>query len=246
MARFFLPRAAIDGRRGTIVGAELDHLRKVLRLRPGDAVTVFDESGWEHEAVLRSVDAQRAEIEIHNSAPAESESPLEITLGLALTKGDKMDFVIEKATELGVQTIAPLVTRFTVPNLDEKRSARRAERWQKIALSATKQCGRTRVPEIRPLMDFPGFVREPGAAELKIFFWEKEKQRTLHELRQSKAAVRAIILIVGPEGGFDETESATALEQGFIGIGLGRRILRAETAAVITLGLVQFLWGDLG
>ena len=246
MARFFLPKASIRDRHGTISGAELDHLRKVLRLRPGDSMTLFDESGWEHDAVLRSVDVERAEIEIQRSYLAQRESPLELTLGLALTKGDKMDFVIEKATELGVRTIAPLITQFTVPSLDDKRSARRGERWQKIALSATKQCGRTRVPEIRPLEDFNVFVREPSAAEVKIFFWEKENQQTLHELHQSRPSVRAVTLIVGPEGGFNETEAATALEQGFVAIGLGRRILRAETAAVTALSLVQFLWGDLG
>jgi 16S rRNA (uracil1498-N3)-methyltransferase len=246
MARFFLPKENIRDRRGIITGAELDHLRKVLRLGPGDRITLFDDGGWEHEAVIRSLGAAQGEIEIARSYRAERDSPLPITLALGLTKGEKMDFVVEKATELGVQAIAPLISQFTVPKFDARKIAQRTERWQKIALGAAKQCGRTRVPEICRLADFQDFVKQPRADTLKLLFWEKEQEQTLHQVRAQERQVDAVTLMIGPEGGFSAPEANAAKEQGFRTVGLGRRILRAETAAVTALALVQFIWGDLG
>ena len=246
MARFFLPKENIRDRHGIITGAELDHLRKVLRLGPGDRVTLFDDGGWEHEAVIRSLGAAQGEIEIARSYRSERDSPLPITLALGLTKGEKMDFVVEKATELGVQAIAPLISQFTVPKLDTRKMAQRTERWQKIALSAAKQCGRTRVPEVCPLVDFQDFVKQPRPATLKLLFWEKEQEQTLHQVQAQERQVDAVALMIGPEGGFSAPEANAAQEQGFRAVGLGRRILRAETAAVTALALVQFIWGDLG
>ena len=246
MARFFLPKENIKNQQGVITGAELDHLRRVLRLRPGDRITLFDDAGWEHEAVIRSLGAHLGEVAIERSYRAERDSPLAITLGLGLTKGEKMDFVVEKATELGVQTIAPLVSQFAVPKLDERKIAQRTERWQKIALSAAKQCGRTRIPEVCPLVDFHDFIKQPHTEALKLLFWEKEQQQTLDQVHAQVMRAGAVTLMIGPEGGFSAAEASAALEQGFVTVGLGRRILRAETAAVTALALVQFIWGDLG
>src|SRR5688572_13236512 len=140
MARFFVPKKNLRETRGLIDGQELVHLKKVLRLGPGDRITVFDDAGWEHDAVIRKLSAEQGEIEILRSYEAGGESPLQVTLGVGLTKGEKMDFVVEKATELGVQKIAPFTSTFSVPKLDGDKIAARTARWQKIALSATKQC----------------------------------------------------------------------------------------------------------
>ena len=148
MARFFLPRNKMQEGRGIIDGQELEHLRKSLRLVPGDHITVFDDIGWEHEAIIRAFGPEQGEVELLRSYQAERESPLEMTLALGFTKGEKMDFVVEKATELGVQTIIPFISAYTVPKLDQKKIEKRADRWQKIALSAAKQSGRTRIPEV--------------------------------------------------------------------------------------------------
>jgi len=245
MARFFLPRKNITERRGALEGRELEHLRRVLRLGPGDPITVFDDAGWEHEAIIRSLDAHSAEIEILRSFQAERESPLKLTLAVGLTKGDKMDFVVEKATELGVHAIVPFISTYTVPKLDDRKTAQRGQRWQKIALAAAKQCGRTRLPEIFPLCDFAamvGLTTDP----LKLLFWEKETRRTLRQVHAAEPSARSIFLAVGAEGGFSDPEADMAQKQGFEPIGLGRRILRAETAALTGAALVQFLWGDLG
>ena len=246
MARFFLPRSKIEGRRGSIVGAELEHLRRVLRLRPGDHIIAFDDGGWEHEAVIRALNDAQGELEILRSYQAERESPLAATLAVALTKGDKLDYVVEKATELGVKTIAPFVSRYTVPKLNDRKAVQRAERWRKIALSAAKQCGRTCLPEVLPVCDYHTLIGERGAAELKLFFWEGEAEQTLKQVREREAKVQSVFLVIGPEGGFSVEEAQMARARGYTTVHLGPRVLRAETAALTALSLVQHLWGDLG
>ncbi len=246
MARFFLPRQKINNQRGIIDGAELDHLRKVLRLAPGDRITAFDDGGWEHEAIIRSVASARAEIEIVGSRQADRESPLRLTLALGLTKGEKIDFVVEKATELGVEKIIPFASTHAVPKLDERKIATRTERWQKIAMSAVKQCGRNKVPEIMPLMAFEDMLRSAKPDDAKLLCWEKEEQRSMGQAHEQRCDAKALLIAVGPEGGFSSSEAELARQHGFELIHLGRRILRAETAAITALSLAQFLWGDLG
>ena len=245
MARFFLRRKNIADRRATVTGPELDHLRRVLRLRPGDPIVVFDDAGWEHEAVIRSLSAQAAEIEIASSFQAEREYYLKLTLAVGLTKGEKMDFVVEKATELGVQVVVPFVSSYTVPKLDQRKIEKRGARWQKIALAAAKQSGRTRIPEIFPLSGFEDLV-EQTTGSLNLLFWEKEAQQTLKQVHATDPDARSILLVIGPEGGLSDQEAGLAQRHGFKPIRLGRRILRAETAAVVAASLVQYLWGDLG
>jgi 16S rRNA (uracil1498-N3)-methyltransferase len=245
MARFFVPGKNLRDNIAVIDGPELVHLRRVLRLAPGDQVTIFDDSGWEHEAVIRSLNVEHGEMEIIRSYEAGRESPLQVTLCIALTKGEKMDFIVEKATELGVQTIIPFASSYSVPQLDATKIMKRTERWQKIALSATKQCGRTRVPEVRSLSDYGKLVSEPWPQTLKLIFWEKEELRSLHQVHAKHGDARAVLLVIGPEGGFTVEEAQLAQRQGFKPVEIGRRILRAETAAVTAVTLVQFLWGDL-
>jgi 16S rRNA (uracil1498-N3)-methyltransferase len=245
MARFFVTRKSITHQRVTVEGPELDHLRRVLRLRPGDPIVVFDDAGWEHEAVIRSLSAQAAEIEIVRSFQAERESSLKLTLAVGLTKGEKMDFVVEKATELGVQAIVPFVSSYTVPKLDQRKIEKRGARWQKIALAAAKQSGRTRIPEIFPFSGFEDLV-EQTTGSLNLLFWEKEAQQTLKQVHATDPDARSILLVIGPEGGLSDQEAGLAQRHGFKPIRLGRRILRAETAAVVAASLVQYLWGDLG
>ena len=177
MARFFVRKENIQATSATIAGQELEHLRRVLRLTVGDPVTLFDDTGWEHEAVIRSLHADRGELEIRRSYEAGRESPLALTLALGLTKGEKMDFVVEKATELGVASIMPFTSSFTVPKLDDKKIAKRTERWQKIALSAAKQCGRTQVPEILPLCEFRcRWSRVPARASSSCYSGKRRRR----------------------------------------------------------------------
>jgi 16S rRNA (uracil1498-N3)-methyltransferase len=156
-----------------------------------------------------------------------------------------MDFVVEKATELGVQKIAPFISRFSVPKLDNDKIAARTARWQKIALSAAKQCGRTRVPEILPLCRFDALAEAHSAQTVKLLFWEDEQRQSLRQFYEEHSQAKSLMVAIGPEGGFDDHEAELAKSRGFEPVHMGRRILRAETAALAALTLVQFLWGDL-
>lgn len=245
MARFFVPKKSLEGKKARLGGQELEHMRKVLRLQPGDHVTLFDDEGWEHEAVIRSYTERLGEMEILTSRKPERESPIEVTLAQALGKGEKMDFVVEKATELGVRRIAPFLSSRTIPKLDKEKMERRQARWNKIALSAAKQCGRTQVPEILAVSDFPELLGKPWQCQLKLFFWEGESGQTLAQLQQESGRVDSMLLVIGAEGGFSSEEASAALRHGFKAVRLGRRILRTETAALAALAIVQYVWGDL-
>ena len=217
----------------------------VLRLRAGDFVTVFDNTGWEHEAIIETLTSERGELKIVESHPSDREPSIPITLAVGLTKGQKVDWVIEKATELGVTTIIPLSSNYTVPKLDGDKIQKRSERWRKIAVSAAKQCGRSRIPEVYSLRSFENFVCESWPETLKLILWENETQGSLREMFEKCRETKSVLLAVGPEGGFSHGEVELANAQGFQSMQMGKRILRAETAALAALAIVQFLWGDL-
>jgi 16S rRNA (uracil1498-N3)-methyltransferase len=145
-----------------------------------------------------------------------------------------------------VRAVVPFLCRRTVPKLDGAAADKRTARWQRIALSAAKQSGRTRVPEILGVMNFSDLVQRPWPCDLKLIFWEKETARGLRRLREEKARVESLLLVIGPEGGFTPDEVAEATGGGFQSVGMGKRILRTETAAVAALSSAQLLWGDLG
>jgi 16S rRNA (uracil1498-N3)-methyltransferase len=246
MARFFVRGIDVRKKRGWVSGDELGHMRRVLRLRPGARVTLFDDQGWEHEGVLRAYTEKSGEVEILRSFRAERDSALEVTLAQALGKGDKMDWIVEKATELGVRRIAPFVSARTVPRLEREKIERRRARWEKIALSAAKQSGRARIPEILPLSEFADLVGHPWECSLKLFFWEGEAGQGLAQIQKEQVRPDSLLLVIGPEGGFSSEEASEAMRHGFQPVTLGKRILRTETAALAALAIVQFLWGDIG
>src|ERR1044071_3101943 len=245
MARFFLPREKFRGDRAVIDGQELTHLGRVLRLHTGDAVTLFDYSGREHDAVIDFLTESRGELRILRSYESGRDPALPITLAVGLTKGEKLDFVVEKATELGVGAVMPFSSAYSVPKLDSEKIGKRTERWRKIAVSAAKQCGRARVPEILPVCDFRELIDQSRTETLKIIFWEKETERSLQQIFAVPPYPKALLLAVGPEGGFAAAEAEAAASKDFLSVQIGRRILRAETAALAALALAQHLWGDL-
>ena len=230
---------------GTIAGQGLNHLRKVLCLRPGDRVTLFDGEGWEYEGMIQSYNAQVGEIKILKSYQPERESSIHVTLAQAVGKGDKMDWLVEKATELGVGAIMPFLSERTVPKLDREKMEKRLARWKKIAIGAAEQSGRTRIPEFLDLRDFGQIVRDPWPGKLKILFWEQEHLQNLSQVQEEAPHPDSLLLLIGPEGGFSAKEASDALRRGFKTVSLGKRTLRTETAALAALSIVQFLWGDM-
>jgi 16S rRNA (uracil1498-N3)-methyltransferase len=238
--RFHVPEAA-PGARVSLPEHSAHHARDVLRLRPGAAVRVFDGRGAEFEAVLDAVSRQGVSAHVTGLAAARAESPLHVVLALSPLRGDRMELVVQKATELGVAEIRPVVTVRTDAAARPALKGSRQERWDKVASGAAEQSGRAVVPAVAPTTTLAGLLDEPFDG-LKLLFLERA-----HPARLSTLAppVRVLIL-VGPAGGWEDAEVERATAAGFLVAGLGPRILRAETAALAALGAVQVLWGDLG
>lgn len=233
MLRLYLPSLRPGDLHVHIAGAELRHVR-TLRLAAGACVRVIDDAGGEHDVVLERVSGREAVGRIVASAHPVRESPLALVLAPALLKGPKMDLVVEKATELGVQRLAPVVTARVV-GLGAHR-----ERWQRIAVAAAKQSGRTRVPEIDAPAPLAVLVAAPWPG-LRLVPWEAETAVRLDAL---PAQATAVVALVGPEGGLAADEVALARAHGFVALTLGPRILRAETAAIAIAVHCQRRWGD--
>ncbi len=242
--RFYAPPSAISGPHVTLSGDEAHHLTRVLRLGAGARVFVFDGQGAEFECTIADLTRQSVQLEVLSQLANEVESPLRLTLGQALVKGDKFELVIQKATELGVTRIVPLATEYSEVQLREGRADNRLQRWRRIALEAVKQCGRRRLVEITEPKSLAEFC-EVDHDELKLIFAEAGGQK-LHELLSGRAtSIKAITLAIGPEGGWHTSELTLAACQDFIPVSLGARILRTETAAIAAVTLAQYLAGDL-
>jgi 16S rRNA (uracil1498-N3)-methyltransferase len=224
--------------------AESHHLKDVLRLRPGATVCVFDGQGNEYTCRVEGFERRQARLSILDRAQPPVESPLEITLAQGLTKGEKLDLIIQKATELGVRRFVPLITAHTVSTGARFQQGGKQDRWQRIVLEATKQCGRTRLMEVADpmtLADFLSPLRWPT-----LLFSERGGQSLGHVgLERPAGAPSTVCVLIGPEGGWAPSEIEQATQAGATEVSLGRRILRTETAAIVAVSLVQHRLGDL-
>lgn len=238
--RFFAPTSAFNfGKRSvTLAADEARHLREVLRLKPGDEVSVFDGEGKEFRARVAQARREFAELDLDEEIPpARPESPLQITLAVALLKGEKFDLVVQKATELGVDKIVPLTTRYADIKLrDEGDARKRVARWQRIALEAAKQSGRAVVPEVSLPTQFKS-VLSPSSP---CFLFSETRGHGLTQIQTDN-----ITAIIGSEGGWSDEELDEARAAGAHIVTLGGRILRAETAAITAAALLQHRFGDL-
>ena len=246
LPRFFVPPDAVRRGGAAVGGQELAHMRKVLRLRPGARVLLWDGAGTEHEALLDAYGDGVAALTVLRSYRPERESPLAVTLAQAVGKGDKMDWVVEKSTELGVACVAPFVSSHTVPRFAGGKGERRRGRWEKIAAAAARQSGRTWVPTVLDVGRFDEVLARDWQCEARLLFLEGSRGRTLASVREEVGSLRSVLVMVGPEGGFTPAEAGEAADRGFRPVRLGRRILRTETAALAAVCAVQLLWGDLG
>ncbi len=209
-----------------------------LRLREGDAVTLFDGRGGEWRAQLTRIMRERASAKLLAWQDVERESPLAITLALGISSGERMDLAIQKATELGVTAICPIATERSVVRLKDERAQRRLAHWRGVAIAACEQCGRNRVPIIEPVQDLLGFVSRP-ASGLRILL-APGAQSALRDLPRTQA----LSILIGAEGGLSPVEYADALRSGFEPVRFGPRVLRTETAPLAVLAALQALWGD--
>ncbi len=244
MPRFFVPASDIADGTASVRGTEFRHLQRVLRLREGDHVTLFDDAGKEHAGVVVSLSPRVALVRVTASTTPRRESPLAVTLYQGIPKGRKMDLVVEKATELGVHTIVPFSSAFSL-GASAGAGAKR-ERWERIAVAAAKQSGRTHVPTIAAPLAFAEVVSAVVEDDLRLLFFEGAGTVPFTALAEPATPPRTVAIAIGPEGGFSRDETAAAHDAGFMLVDMGPRILRTETAALVAIALVQARWGDLG
>lgn len=229
----------------TLAAEEAQHMRGVLRLKPGDEVFVFDGLGREYLCRIESLRRDAAALSVLEEVEAASpESALDLTLALALLKGEKFDLSVQKATELGVMKIVPVTTKLSDIRLrDERDAEKRTARWRRISLEAAKQSGRARLPEIEEPIGFDSLL-ENRSDELALMFVERGG-RSLAQSLNTSAMPHSLTALVGPEGGWTDEEIQQARDRDWQIITLGGRILRAETAAIAITTLLQHLYGDL-
>lgn len=252
--RFYAPPSAFaaDCQSVQLAADEARHLRDVLRLQRGDEIFVFDGEGKEFHCTIEDSGREFAQLnvlaEVH---PAQPESSLDLTLAVALLKGEKFDLVVQKATELGVTRILPIITeRADVRLRDASDASKRVTRWQRIALEAAKQSGRARVPEVASPRTFQSLLESPSAetplpASLNVLFSERDGHALSEAMSAQEIGGRQIVALVGSEGGWTDEEIAQARQTGWAIVTLGGRTLRAETAAIAVVALLQNLLGDL-
>jgi len=217
------------------------YVARVLRLKPGDGLVVFDGNGGEFQSIITTAARHTVQIRVGEHRPLERESPLAVTLALGISRGERMDYAIQKAVELGVDTVAPLLTERCGVHLEPRRASQRQAHWQRIGISACEQCGRNRLPEIRAVSTLGEWLTTAPSAPGLVLAPDAERPITALE-----HPGQALTLLIGPEGGLSAQELDLALKAGFQAIRLGPRVLRAETAAVAALTAVQTCWGDLG
>lgn len=241
MPRFYCPPPLPTGGTFDLPPEAAHHAARVLRLREGDRVEMFDGLGNACHGAISEIGGKRVAVGQIAAASADRESPLRVVLAQALSSSEKMDWVVQKATELGVAEIQPLDTERSVARLSAERAAKRLEHWRQVAVSACEQCGRNLLPQIHAPLDIMIWLQQMKASPASKFILLPQGAASLHEQPEPQGGVT---LLIGAEGGFTAVESDSALRCGFAPIRLGARVLRTETAAVAGLAALQTLWGD--
>lgn len=239
MPRIYLDEALQPGQTLELPDTAARHVGQVLRMRVGDALTLFNGQGGEYPASLRAVERRRVTVQIERFDPIVRESPLAVTLAQCVSKGDRMDWAIQKAVELGVQRIVPVLSERSVVKLNAERWDKKCEHWRGVVISACEQSGRTRIPELADVAELSAYLASETAPQRWVL--APGADRAL----PTDGAIPSIALLIGPEGGLSERDLQAADAAGFQRLALGPRILRTETAAAAALTAVQLRYGDL-
>ena len=248
MKRFFAEHINDKEKIALLTGKELHHLKDVLRLKKGDKVIVFDGKGREFIGSLKTVSRDEACVVIEKQLDISRESRFRIILAQGLARAEKMDIIIQKATELGVSEIIPFTASRVVSRLNSEQAAKKIQRWQRIAIEAAKQCRRDVIPRIEEIAKLSEVLNKYSHSiegYIKIIPWEGENRNHLKDILKPEG-ISGCIILIGPEGGFEEQEVALAEKAGFLPVMLGPRILRTETAAISIAAIIQYALGDMG
>jgi 16S rRNA (uracil1498-N3)-methyltransferase len=216
------------------------HAARVLRMKAGDEVTLFNGDGHNYGGEIIRLSKSEVVVKIDSRVWVERESPLTITLAQAISSGDRMDYTLQKAVELGINAIQPIAAERSVVKLSGDRADKRREHWQNVVISASEQCGRAVVPEVAPILSLTDWLGKNQQFDLKLML-SPEAEHTLHTLTKPE---ESMCLLIGCEGGLSPQEQVAAASCGFVSTRLGPRVLRTETAAVTALSAIQTLWGD--
>lgn len=242
LTRVYVDEPVTAGKRLVVAGSAANHIARVLRLRSGDALTVFDGSGGEFGARVEEFRKAAVVVSVEEHRTLDRESPLSLTLAQGISRGERMDWIIQKATELGASRIVPVFTKRSVVRLDDKQAERKLQHWRAIAVSACEQCGRNRLPDVAPPIDFfdvlpAGF----SLGETRLLLSPTGDLR----IDDLEDVGKGITVLIGPEGGLEDVEHETAVAAGFQAVRMGPRVLRTETAAIAALTIIQRYFGDL-
>ncbi|MCW8845412.1 MAG: 16S rRNA (uracil(1498)-N(3))-methyltransferase [Gammaproteobacteria bacterium] len=238
--RIYTENSLSDRERLEISGQAGQHIARVLRMRVGEELVLFDGSGGEHRARIESIQGNNIFLARLGFDPVEREAPVKVTLLQAISRGERMDWTIQKATEMGVHRILPLGSQRSMVKLTAERAERRREHWQAVAISACEQCGRNRVPEVATPLSLEQALAQVSSYPLKLCLREDAQTRPA-DLPDAPAQV---CIAIGPEGGLDECELRILEGAGFLGLRLGPRILRTETAGLAAMAALLCRWGD--
>lgn len=241
--RLFSPDSLVVDSEMWLYGEQAKYVTRVLRLTTEDKLLVFDGNSGQYRAVIKAFAKDRVLLHVGEHLAVDVESPLAINLVQGISRGGRMDVVIQKSTELGVRRITPVITEFSVVKLGKDRAASRHEHWQKICISACEQCGRNTLPEIEPPQRLAHWLSESQGITSTRIMLDPQCSDSISSLA---APENDVALLIGPEGGLSGGEREQCLESGFRPVKLGPRVLRTETAAVAAIAVLQTLWGDLG
>ena len=241
MQQFFTETSLIEDGKAYIEGADVSHMKNVLRMRPGEKVRVCDGAGKTYLCLIRGYEGDRAELQIEEVFEGNTELPSRIVLFQGLPKGDKMELIVQKAVELGACSIVPFAAKRSVAKLDEKKAGKKQARWQTIAKSAAEQSGRGIIPEVKRLISFREALQSARELDVLIVPYELEEGRDrTAEVIGSIRPGQSVGIFIGPEGGFEKEEIEQAVEAGAVPVTLGKRILRTETAGMAALSILMY------
>ncbi|MCL2068391.1 MAG: 16S rRNA (uracil(1498)-N(3))-methyltransferase [Oscillospiraceae bacterium] len=239
MPRFFT--TDITDNRAIVTGDDAHHIIKSLRMRMGEQITLCDGRGFDYHGVIAAVNEKYVEVEIRAKSQSPGEAGIRVALYQAMPKSDKLDFIVQKAVELGAYEVIPVLSERCVSRPDEKSMGKKLERLNRTALEAAKQCGRGVIPRVLPMMDFPAAIIRMKSSALPILCYENAAESLSARL---KPGVTEIALMTGSEGGFTPEEAQLAQSEGVFCVSLGRRILRCETAPVCALSAIMYEYGE--
>lgn len=249
MPRFFIePREVEAGAYITLAGEDARHISYSLRARPGEEYTLCDTCNYEYKCIIRAIDSEGVTFEVLEKTPSDSEPDVEVTLYQALVKGDKFDSVVQKAVELGVSRIVPVLSERCVSRPDARSFEKKRERWQKIARAAAMQCARAAVPEIAELVDFDACIAELSQADCGFVCYEAEPHIPMKQIfmeASEEKKPKTYRFFIGPEGGLSYEEAQKAERAGVALASLGKRILRTETAPLCVISSIMFFSDNL-